>query len=108
MSKNHVHKYQQIKWGQKGTVIFRCMLPDCSHYLHREMVKGKSTICWNCGAKTIMDDENLRRVKPRCFGQCGEKPSSSSDTSTHINHEPIKQLEGFREMAARLHTLIKQ
>ncbi len=69
--KSHIgpHKYQQVKWGSKGTVVWRCVLRDCTHYLHPEFIEGKQSICWKCGQSFIITKVESQRTKPKC-GSC--------------------------------------
>jgi protein-arginine kinase activator protein McsA len=62
----HIHKYQKVKWGKKETEIFRCMLPDCSHYLHLEMALGKKSICHKCGRTFTLGKGDIIKVRPKC------------------------------------------
>lgn len=62
----HVHKYKKIKWGRKKTIIWRCMLPGCSHYIHHELVRNRKSLCYKCDAVFIMNPDKMRRTKPKC------------------------------------------
>jgi ssDNA-binding Zn-finger/Zn-ribbon topoisomerase 1 len=62
----HTHRYQRVEWGKNGTLVWRCTLPNCHHYLHREMILNQASICHECGNEFILTLEKLRRVKPRC------------------------------------------
>lgn len=66
---DHVHKYLKVKWGSKGTEVFRCMVPGCSHYVHIEMARNRMCICWGCGEAFVLDPDAMRRKRPKCF-QC--------------------------------------
>ncbi len=61
-----VHKYMRVRWGKNGTVVYRCMLPDCPHYAHPEMTRNRRSICWKCGSIFIMTGEKLQVKKPKC------------------------------------------
>lgn len=65
-SKNHTHQYEKVKWGKNGTVIWKCSLPGCSHYLHVEFILGKACVCFKCGKDFIMTTPKLLRQKPKC------------------------------------------
>lgn len=69
-SKAHAgpHKYKRVKWGDKGTLVWRCMLENCQHYLHAEMIENKQSRCWKCGRTFVMDKDRMQRVKPKCSG----------------------------------------
>jgi len=62
----HIHKYKRIEWGDNKTLVWRCMMENCAHYLHEPMVEGKRSVCWKCGKPFIMTKAHLMRVKPKC------------------------------------------
>lgn len=68
--KKHVHQYQGIVMGKNGNFLYKCMLPDCPHFLPvTELAIGRSSICWGgCGnVVTITPDMVGRKLqKPRC------------------------------------------
>lgn len=71
---DHIHKYMRVLWGAKKTVIFRCMLPGCSHYVHEEMARNRKSLCWKCGNPFVMTLEKMRRIKANCdICQSGDK-----------------------------------
>ena len=82
------HKYQRIEWGKNGTHVWRCVLPDCTHYLHKEMVKGKRSLCHKCGATFLMTTEHILREKPKC-----ENCIDRKDRGLSLNLDKI--LEGL-------------
>ena len=63
---SHVHKYKRVKWGKKGTEVWRCMLVGCPHYCHPEMVRNRKSLCWECGRVFGITMDKMRRVKPKC------------------------------------------
>lgn len=65
-SKQHIHQYEKVNWGKNGTVIWKCQLKDCSHYLHVEFIIGKSCRCYKCGETFTMTTPKLLRKKPKC------------------------------------------
>jgi hypothetical protein len=65
------HKYQRIKWRSRKAdgepyVIFKCMLPGCTHYVPRDLVVGNETICWKCGRTFQMAYAHTYLAKPHC------------------------------------------
>jgi hypothetical protein len=66
------HKYKKVKWGDKGTEIFRCFLTNCPHYLHPQFVEGKLSLCWSCDKPCYMNKARIAKVKPIC-DECLEK-----------------------------------
>ncbi len=65
----HIHEYVRVQpKPEHKTVRYRCQHPDCSHFVDRELLRGKRTICSKCHlTETLMDYENLRRAEPVCF-----------------------------------------
>lgn len=62
---NHVHKYQRTTLG-KNYKIFKCMLPNCAHYIREELARNKLTICWRCGKTILIDYAAWMLEKPHC------------------------------------------
>lgn len=48
MSDRHIHKYIRKKLG-RTYVIYKCVLPNCAHYLSKDLILGRNSICWRCG-----------------------------------------------------------
>lgn len=63
----HIHQYQQVALKTSKRSVFRCMLPDCSHYLPEpEFAIGRSTICNMCPLVFLLQREHLDIKKPVC------------------------------------------
>lgn len=78
-SKRHAHKYHKVRIA--GDDVWACALPECSHYMPKHMeaiIPGKSTICWKCGEKTVMDSRTMAMDKPLCV-DCDPKAIGSID-----------------------------
>lgn len=63
MAKNkHVHQYRRATLG-KDYLIYKCVLPGCTHYISADLIIGKKNKCWRCG-----DDHIISRklAKPHC------------------------------------------
>lgn len=81
MARKHTHKYyrEQMTFAR----VWKCGLPDCSHYMPPHMeanVRGKRSICWSCEESIIIMDGNQWLMdRPTC-NDCqsriatGEKP----------------------------------
>lgn len=66
-----VHKYRKAKLGNK--IIYRCMIPDCPHYVRRELVTSRMSICWNCNQPFILPGApSLLKSMPWCK-ECEKK-----------------------------------
>jgi hypothetical protein len=68
----HVHRYVKATLGRNKWPIYKCDLPDCSHYISAELVEGKFSICHRCGERFILDRKALELAKPHCRS-CTEK-----------------------------------
>lgn len=69
MSRKHAHKYQRLEWGKNKTLVYRCMISGCSHYLHPEFLIGRKAQCWKCESEFTINKKHLSRVKLTC-GEC--------------------------------------
>jgi hypothetical protein len=67
MKETHVHKYMRVKLGTRGFEVYKCMLTNCPHYIRRELVIGRLTICWRCGAEARMSQQMATAKKPTCL-----------------------------------------
>lgn len=68
---SHTHKYQRAKLGPKY-LIYRCMLPGCSHYVPANLVVGRECICWNCGDSFYIKKGHIQK-SPKCPDCTGSK-----------------------------------
>jgi hypothetical protein len=79
------HKYQRIKWKSRASsgepyIIFKCMLPGCTHYTPKDLVVGNETICWRCGREFQMGVPHTYMAKPHCIACTkGKKGTASVD-----------------------------
>jgi len=70
-SKRHTHKYHNVNG------IWMCALANCTHFMPKNVadnVVGKNSICWDCGNEFILDDNNMKNEKPKCFN-CDDEGS---------------------------------
>lgn len=75
----HKYKRVQMRKDNPNWIVFRCMLPDCSHYLPTlEMVINKLSLCWGCEQQFLITKEHVERVKPTCES-CVSKKYSLED-----------------------------
>lgn len=64
IDKNGNKRKRIIKTGN-GKPIYRCILPDCKHYVYRETLEGRVCQCWKCGERMVCTGESATLVKPR-------------------------------------------
>lgn len=63
MKQQHIHIYERPRWNKS---IYRCIEPDCSHYIQKKLLLGKYGRCPECQNQFILDREKLLRAKPKC------------------------------------------
>lgn len=66
MSEHKVHKYLRIKTEKNERILFRCVLPNCSHYIMEEFIIGKECICWRCSKVFVILGRMKYRTRPYC------------------------------------------
>jgi hypothetical protein len=71
---NHIHTYVKYK-TRPG--YFMCSAPDCTHFLDKERVNGKLSLCTECGSQFILSREDLKRVRPKCLNCSNTKKARS-------------------------------
>ena len=72
------HKYKRVKWGDKGTEVYRCLLTNCPHYLHLQFIEGRLTLCWSCEKPCYMNKVRITKVKPVC-DECMNKRKKTDE-----------------------------
>ncbi len=72
----HLHKYEQIALGRKNYRVFRCLLPNCAHYIGFNLAKGKECVCNRCDSPMILDARAMRLQKPHCLLCVNRKDNS--------------------------------
>lgn len=60
------HKYFQTQFKQSGTLIFRCGLANCPHFVYEPLILGRISICWRCGNEFVLTKRSLRSKKLHC------------------------------------------
>ena len=91
------HKYFQTVFKQSGTLIFRCGLPNCPHFLYEPMIIARVSICWRCGNRFIITSKSVRAKKMHCEECTRErynkvKERKPEEFSTSIEYELDKLL----------------
>lgn len=80
--KQHVHKY--FRQHTQSFSLWRCALDECNHYMPAhltETVVGRTSICWSCGIRFRLDEDNMKLDKPVC-ASCNEIHEHIASTST--------------------------
>lgn len=61
---NHIHTYVKYK-GKPG--YFKCDAQDCTHWVDKELIVGKLSLCTQCHSQFQLTRDDLRRSRPRCI-----------------------------------------
>lgn len=59
-----IHQYMRIKG--KNSVMYRCMLPGCSHYIMGQFIVNKIALCPYCGENFLVTYDLARRKRVHC------------------------------------------
>lgn len=63
----HIHQYKRADIGvSKEYIVYRCVLPDCGHYLVPNLVEGRECLCPRCGDTFIIEKSHLSLANPHC------------------------------------------
>ena len=60
------HKYIRGVFKQSGTLIFRCGLPGCPHFLYEPLIVGKISVYWRCDLSFIVTQKTTKYKKFHC------------------------------------------
>ena len=89
----HIHKYERVEIGNKGWVVYRCILPECSHYLPTaQLIINRESLCHGiCNGIVIytQDDFNQKLKRPMC-ASCREQRQRQKEALISI---PISNME---------------
>lgn len=123
---SHIHKYKQIVLNaehverrrvadrpdgrprykkfliksDKGTIVYKCMIPRCNHFIAKALVQGRESICWVCDQPMVIGPEMMNLVKPRHFGcRSGAAQPDQPDEPKQTSHAKIDTLA---DLAKRL------
>lgn len=78
---DHVHKYYRVKLGKH--IVYKCALTACPNYLRKELVIGRLSLCWKCGATFPMTKGSVTLLYPHCI--------ACTRTKSRENIDAIKQ-----------------
>lgn len=63
----HIHSYTRVKG--KFSSIWKCADGDCNHFVYQAqdyIVKGRNSICWECGRIFSLTELAMQEDNPRC------------------------------------------
>lgn len=73
MKQHTAHKYQRKIFPDSKKVYYKCMLPNCSHYVLEFLVWNKIMLCNNCEEPFILTKRKQNQAKPKCLSCTGVK-----------------------------------
>lgn len=94
-SKKHIHKYRKVIQQPSGRIIWKCDLPDCSHYTTPELAAGKTSICFTCDEEFVLTKALMsQRVKPSCINcrRGNKKPRREDKSITSVLNTRVEDL----------------
>jgi len=59
-----IHQYRKVKLVK--SVVFRCMLPGCTHYTREAFIINKIALCPFCGKDFLITRDLARRETVHC------------------------------------------
>lgn len=69
-----VHQYERSKVNKE---IYRCIHPQCTHYMNRAYLEGKLAICYGCKNPFKLTWQQLRNKRPVCEF-CSKSPKAKA------------------------------
>lgn len=93
MTEHKIHKYLRIK--SKNTVIHRCVLTGCNHYITKDFIVGKECICWRCpdDKKTFVISGNMKyKTRPYCELHNKKKEEIDKNIPVNVVDELLKKV----------------
>lgn len=62
----HIHKYRRAKLGK--SVIYKCAISGCTHYILKDLIEGRISVCWRCPNPFVITKKTLKNcpAMPHC------------------------------------------
>lgn len=79
---NGPHKYKRVR-AKTGTILWRCMLPGCPHYIRDEFIEGQESLCWRCDQVMVIE-RVTKHLKPH------HRECVKSRKPVLVEHGPIE------------------
>jgi hypothetical protein len=71
--KDQKHTLHTYKRSDTNEEIYKCLHPYCTHYINRDFLENKASLCPKCGEEMILTRQALKKRIPVCL-QCGRSP----------------------------------
>lgn len=89
-----IHMYKRYSVGAKKWVIYRCMLPNCTHHVLPQMLVGRLSICYRCGEDFTCGEKDLNRAQPHCEPCTNPDLSPKGRKRVKVNTEAVSSILG--------------
>ena len=63
----HYHKYKYVNLTRNPKKepyhVYKCVLPNCSHYIRMELIDGKEAMCYKCDDIFTIREARIKKGK---------------------------------------------
>jgi len=66
MKNQHTHKYTRVEFKKSKTIIYRCAIEGCTHYIHEPLIVGRFCLCYRCEKPFVITPKTLRAKRLHC------------------------------------------
>ena len=64
ITKHKIHQYRRVKLT--NSIVYRCVLPGCTHYIRPQFIINQIALCPYCGNNYLISRELSRREVLHC------------------------------------------
>ncbi len=84
----HMHFYERLRTVKgKRSPFYKCMDPECPHYINANLLLGRRVLCSICKAgKLVVTSEDLKRKHFRCIDCSNTKEARAARNPTKKIH----------------------
>jgi hypothetical protein len=92
----HVHKYKKVNIGgykKPKVYVYKCVLPDCTHYTRPQFIVGKKCVCCRCERVFIIKIEHTWRLVNLHCDDCTESKNGGKSKKEVVEERLDKFLD---------------
>lgn len=89
----HTHKYLRVLLNKKkkdSARVFKCVIPECHHFIAESLVEGRVTVCWVCNSRFAMTKKSAKLMKPHC-ANCYSRTDLRNQPTPAVKLEEAKK-----------------
>jgi hypothetical protein len=60
------HKYIKARFTKSRSIIFKCGLQGCTHFIYEPLIIGRESVCWVCNEIFEVIRKSIRNKKLHC------------------------------------------